>query len=266
MLNKEDISDITFVDCDSMQIDKYQSLVTTVEFTAPENVGKDTKKYYTTFESENYSLFVLLFYIIMAGAHPYSQIVSTNSEEISFNEKVRRGMFPYFSEDATNKYGNFTVRLNWAYLPGYLRNAFINVGYYRGENFAKEKRLSSQEWLTLFKKYYEDLTNGRLKAIDSKYNVGVYEPWPRAIPSEVYKKFDIKQFMQISSREQGFKLDLVVNKLLNNANLDLITYDPYNIVKLLKRKDIYKKDKLTIMLKKNLGFYYDLMLEYEKCE
>jgi DNA-binding helix-hairpin-helix protein with protein kinase domain len=119
---------VTVIDCDSMQFEvggkQHLSSYHQIEFLAPEFSGVDLRKVPRTFESDRWSLAVLLWMVLMDGHHPLTGVWS-GSGEPDIGDHAAAGRFPYAG-------GNGKLRPSreappWRALPAELQRLFIRT-------------------------------------------------------------------------------------------------------------------------------------------
>jgi DNA-binding helix-hairpin-helix protein with protein kinase domain len=91
---------VTLVDCDSMQVPKpgggyYRCTVGKPEFTAPELQGKNLSQTDREQYSDNFSLAILIFLLLMEGRHPFSGFWRGKSNSPTIPQHIQQGNFPY---------------------------------------------------------------------------------------------------------------------------------------------------------------------------
>ena len=94
---------VTIIDNDSFQlkinhpgrIEYYPCPVGKVEFTPPEFQGKEFTKKEREFETDNFSLGVLIYMLIMDGNHPFRAYYRGKGDPPSISKKITEGWFPY---------------------------------------------------------------------------------------------------------------------------------------------------------------------------
>lgn len=142
-------TEVYFVDCDSYQIEGYPCSVGTANFTPPEVIGRDFKTFLRTQEMENFSIATLLFMIMLPGKAPYSAVGGASPAE-----NIKKGNFVYAFNQAD---GDKTPPGRWGYMWSHLsfnvREAFFQTFKMGETHFDPQKRLSTEDWLVLFKKY-----------------------------------------------------------------------------------------------------------------
>ena len=143
---------VTLVDTDSFQISDsshslHRCLVGKAEFTPAELQGVDFKTIDRTIAHDNYSLAVMLFYLLMDGVHPFAGVL-TSKESVQRVDLycVKRGLFPY-------RDNRFVIPPPSApsidHLDPQIRKAFER-GFVHGHN-KPTKRPSTQEWQELLR-------------------------------------------------------------------------------------------------------------------
>lgn len=119
---------VTVIDCDSMQFEaggkQYLSSYHQLEFLAPEFSGVDLRKVPRTFESDRWSLAVLLWMVLMDGHHPLAGVWG-GSGEPGIGDHAAAGRFPYAG-------GNGKLRPSpeappWRALPAELQRLFTKT-------------------------------------------------------------------------------------------------------------------------------------------
>lgn len=157
---------VSFVDCDSYQLAGHPCPVGTDAFTPPELQGCAFAKTFRTERHEAFAVAILLFKIMVAGKHPFS-----HQNGASLAENIGKGLFPYrFGEAKPSQ--NLPVghcRFCWSHLPSYIRAAFTRM-------FTEpdaDKRLSVDEWLSLFSRHANDLGRPGLTFSGDKRQIGV---------------------------------------------------------------------------------------------
>lgn len=259
MIKNGDTSKVYFVDCDSYQIDRFPATATSPGYTAPELTG-DVMAYYRTFGHENYAIFALLIKLLLKGVNPYACAADPQAgNELA---RAKQGNFPYtLSEQQTNM--NITqplAKLAWSHLPGYVKKAFVNVGHRTGKNFAPDKRLTSEEWLKIFKAYLRDLQNGRLKK-DPEYNVAL----PNPITSQpiMYSLVDISMANEKVDIQKEFSLSAALDRILKKTKISYTSDQVRKMYNAVYRRGTYQDDILRIDVKKNIGVYYEIEYGYQ---
>ena len=169
---RPNLNEIYFVDADSYQVDKFPATAVSPGYIAPELKSNE----YRTIAEDNFAIFSLIFMILFKGIKPYQQIKLARDNS-SYDDDVAKGNFPYSNNEQVtqNRIPKGYPFYCWSHLPIYIRNAFISVGWVNGHKYAPNKRLSSSDWLKLFRIYRKHLCDGTLSRIDKNYNVGIYK-------------------------------------------------------------------------------------------
>ena len=141
---------VSFVDCDSYQIQGFSCPVGTDAYTPPELQGVEFRNQVRELNHEAFSIAVLLFKIMLPGKHPFS-----HSRGGSLTENIRQGMFPYRIKGRTSSCdlpaGHW--RFCWSHLPLALKNEF-------GAAFLQEtSRPTVAKWIRRFRDYEMILNN-----------------------------------------------------------------------------------------------------------
>jgi len=146
ILIKDDMN-VYFVDTDSYQIEQYPCPVGTVNFSAPEIQGKNYKDFSRTKDHEYFAVATLMFMILLPGKLPYSH--RGGSTPLA---AIKSGNFAYpLGEWNTESTPPGPWRFIWSNLPYFLKEEFTNI--FR----KKEKRTSTEEWISLIRRYKNDL-------------------------------------------------------------------------------------------------------------
>ncbi len=92
---------VTLIDTDSFQVEAggqlYPCIVGKPEYTPPELQGKSFRQVKRSPEHDHFGLGVLVFQLLMDGNHPFRSRWRGSDDPPSLEEKIRRGMFPYFT-------------------------------------------------------------------------------------------------------------------------------------------------------------------------
>lgn len=152
-------TEVYFVDVDSYQIEGFPCPVGTDNYTAPEIQGKDFKGFLRTFGNEYFAVATLIFNILFLGKSPYSQTGGdTNAENIKNMD------FPYTfgREERAENTPKGQWRYIWSNLPYKVKEAFYQT-FQKGQPHSLENnRLNTVAWLSILRKYYQDLESGKL--------------------------------------------------------------------------------------------------------
>lgn len=159
-------TEIYFVDVDSYQIEDIPCPVGVDQFTPREILGKDFKSFLRTFENEYYALSTLLFKIMLPGKSPYAQ---QGGADLIENIQKMDFSFP-FEEKSNKKTPPGAWGFIWSHLSYKLKRAFYNSFSSDGDNSTEANRIPSSEWLSIFKSYYYELTDGNMVKNDSMSN------------------------------------------------------------------------------------------------
>ena len=265
MIQNNDPSRVFFVDCDSYQVGKYPATKMSKGFIPPEiaQANINATEVYRTFGNENYAIFSLLFQILHKGILPYAQITQSNSADLTEEEKAYRGYFPYSLDQAKTEAiaPKGYPAPNWSHLPGYIKEAFYSVGHRSGKQFGHDKRLSSKDWLRLFKQYQRDLESGRLKAIDPECNVGIHSVRSKPI---AYDKLNIKMSQVVSLSTVDISLVRAISVMLSKGKIKASQSEVLAIAKALRDSAIYKEERFAFRLSRNAGVVYELDFRYKE--
>ena len=254
--------DITLIDIDSVQIDQFPCVTTTIGYDSPDVMmfygrknALDTnddgefsfikfyKEFYRNVENDLYSLAVIIYRLVMFGAFPYCYEdvgleVDVDDENI---EKVKLCIEQSFGFNPNNdiKYSNEYRRALWSYLPAFLKDTFFKV-------FKEHKIIPIEHWIKCFKKYKEILEN------HSNNDENFY----MIVPSEIAKYDSVNYKLTIVGHKLGFTFKQTFGKIcaeLKNKELYLTLYSDNKYVrKLIKDKEI-KIDNYQFKLIYNIG-------------
>lgn len=143
-------TDVSFIDVDSYQMDKYICKVGTCSaFTSPRLQGMDFQKVPRLLEDDYFATTTLLFMIFLLGKPPYRN----EGNNISENIKLKNFTFPFeegeqaFVEAPAGMWENI-----WNVLPYELRRTFYQA-------FKLGNIIPPSEWITLLERYLLDLEN-----------------------------------------------------------------------------------------------------------
>ena len=150
VLVSNDGTDIKIVDCDSFQVEDHPCPVGTINFTAADIQGKDYKSFLRNKAHEEFALATMLFMILMPGKPPYSQEGGTSQAD-----NIRAGEFPYpFGKQfRSQNIASGSWRFIWSHFPHAIKEAFH-------KNFRSKDRVSPSEWVTLLKRYNNEIKKG----------------------------------------------------------------------------------------------------------
>lgn len=143
-------NNISLIDCDSFQIDKFPCPVTTEAFLHPAHRGKKMNEFMRNLADEYYAIAVFLFLLTHLGRYPYDCKGSNR-------DKSQKEMgFPYIvgsnSGKAPDKGQEYWEKLNLA-----LQECFYQT-FQKGGKYADENRILKPEiWLKHFEKFHKSL-------------------------------------------------------------------------------------------------------------
>ncbi len=265
MIKNKDLENIYFVDCDSYQIGDHPAILVSPGFKPPEIdpavTGKINDKF-RTFGNEYFAVFSLIFHLIFRAKSPYTQQNHTG-KDIADWERAKSGEFPYFldKERTIKSCPRGTEEPIWAHLPGYLKKAFINVAHVGGSNFGEKRRLSPLQWQKIFTCYLEDLTSGKLAAIDQKCNQYHFIGEPENFD---YSIVDISMSREEVISLTGVTIDATVNALFSKSKKAVQPNVVLNVINALKNSTKYKDNQFEFFLKRNAGIFYDIDFTFIK--
>lgn len=155
-------TEVYFVDTDSFQIEELPCTVGTIIFTAPEMQGKKFGSFLRTLGNEYFAVATLMFMIMLPGKPPYSQLGGDDPVA-----NIKKMDFSYPLGDKTNsKTPDGAWRFCWSHLPYRLKKAFYNTFRYDGENASAMDRISTEDWLDIFRWYLDLLEIGKFQNRD----------------------------------------------------------------------------------------------------
>lgn len=155
-------TEVYFVDTDSYQIENYPCPVGTVNFTAPEIQGSKFSSFLRTMGNENFAIATLMFMIMLPGKTPYAQQGGENQIENILNMD-----FSYpLGENSNKKTPDGPWRFIWSHLSYRVKQAFYETFTKNGKYSTEETRLSTEEWIAIFKDYKYRLESGQFKERD----------------------------------------------------------------------------------------------------
>lgn len=155
-------TEVYFVDTDSYQVEDFPCPVGTVNFTAPEIQGVSFSEFLRSPAHERFAIATLMFMLMLPGKPPYSQRGGEGPQQNILNMDFS---YPYhdFYNGKTPK-GPWAAM--WSHLPDAVQEAFF-CSFRINECFSSpEKRLSGEDWYTLFSEYLGLLGDARWEEID----------------------------------------------------------------------------------------------------
>ena len=155
-------NEVYFVDTDSYQIEDLPCPVGTTLFTAPEIQGKKYAEFLRTFGNEYFAIATLLFMIMVPGKPPYAQ-----QEGQGLAANIINMDFSYpFGDNSNKKTPEGPWRFIWSHLTYEVKEAFYNTFRKGGQYATESTRLTVDDWLKIFNKYYRLLNDGILAKND----------------------------------------------------------------------------------------------------
>ena len=95
----KDTAMVTLIDTDSFQVfssaGMFRCLVGVPEFTPPELIGKSFAQVDRSVESDNFSLAVLIFKLLMEGVHPFDGLYQGAGDPPPLEDRISRGDYPH---------------------------------------------------------------------------------------------------------------------------------------------------------------------------
>lgn len=143
-------TDVSFIDVDSYQMDKYKCKVgTRSAFTSPRLQGMNFQKVPRLFEDDYFATTTLLFMIFLLGKPPYRN----EGNNLSENIRLKNFTFPFEEDDQAFVEAPAGMWENiWNALPYELRKTFYQA-------FKYESVIPASEWIILIERYLQDLVN-----------------------------------------------------------------------------------------------------------
>ncbi|WP_288878783.1 protein kinase domain-containing protein [uncultured Megasphaera sp.] len=149
--------EVYFVDTDSYQVEDFPCPVGTINYTAPEIQRQRFSTFLRTMGNENFAVATLLFMIMLPGKPPYSQ----QGGEDPINNIIRMDFSYPLGDSSNKKTPDGPWRYIWSHLTYDLKNAFYNTFRQGGEYSTESKRLTVNDWLSLFSYYLDLLDSGK---------------------------------------------------------------------------------------------------------
>jgi rRNA-processing protein FCF1 len=142
---------VYLVDTDSYQVEDFPCLVGMANFTAPEIQRKRFSSFIRSPEHEAFAVATMLFMILMPGKPPYSH--QGGGDPVG---NIMSGNFSYpLGRDSNRLTPDGPWRFIWSHFPYRTKEAFYNC-------FKEGRRLSSEEWIAILRRYLYDLQEGHL--------------------------------------------------------------------------------------------------------
>ncbi|MDO9766867.1 kinase [Glaesserella parasuis] len=147
---------VTFVDCDSYQIEIngqfFPCEVGSADLTPKEHQNKAFKDIKRTLESEYFSIAIILFKCLMLGRHPYDIVGGEDPVK-----NLCKGVFPYVSKNK-NDIPKGCWHVMWTHLPDYLQQLFAKAFTVGATN--PKQRPTLAEWRAALNQYLRELNRG----------------------------------------------------------------------------------------------------------
>jgi len=154
LLVNKNSQEVWIVDTDSFQIEAYPCPVSTVNFTPPENQGKNHEEFLRTIDNELFAVATMLFMILLPGKPPYSQQGGATP-----GENIKNRNFPYWFRDGDDVFsGENAPKGSWQFIWANM-DWSIRQGFH--QTFREGKRIPVDDWLSRLKRYRDALDNGR---------------------------------------------------------------------------------------------------------
>jgi DNA-binding helix-hairpin-helix protein with protein kinase domain len=176
-----DETKITFVDCDSFQIEDFACPVGKLPFIRPARVsaGFDFSKQLRTMDDDLFATAVLAFMILLPGKPPFSH---TGGNDVVANCREARFPYPWGSRWADGlPVGPW--QYIWSHLTEKLKNAF-------GKTFEEGEFIAADDWIQLLDNYLWAIDNGY--SCNDLFPTTVKEPDADAIAANGGEKLTCK--------------------------------------------------------------------------
>ena len=162
------------VDTDSFQIGNFFCNVAHWDSAPPEvhylqKTGEIRKTKRTT-NSDNFSLAVVIFEILMLGYHPYQYKNGNNNRSVDIDNGNFRYPYRVYDEKSISLIPSKDIAAIWSHLPYYIRSNFVNTFSRGGYNFKSTNRLSANAWINDLERYIKDLSSGNYLKFDQEGN------------------------------------------------------------------------------------------------
>lgn len=156
-------TEVYFVDVDSYQIGNLPCTVGRPEFSPPELMKfTDYHEFLRNKGNENFSIAVLIFYLMVLGQHPYKQ-----PGNMPIQDCIKGMLFPYpLGALKGNNIPPGPWRYMWSHLPSSIKKALFHTFTKGGEFSRTADRLSAADWIDLMQDYLHLLDSGKLGAQD----------------------------------------------------------------------------------------------------
>lgn len=163
---------VVLIDFDSVQIDNYTCPVGQEKFSPPEILKINTSRSNIVLQkcNEEFSVAVLLFYILCGGIHPFSR---KGGDSPTVN--ILGGIFPYNEDGSVSEDAPLAGNPNyyWAFLPQEIRKAFCDTFKAKDKN----DRTSVVQWSSLLTKYLNEFDSKVMK--DPEANKIILTRYPK---------------------------------------------------------------------------------------
>lgn len=162
------------VDTDSFQIGNFICPVAHSDSAPPEvhymqKTGQ-IRKIKRSPQSDNYSLAVVIFEILMLGYHPFQHKNANNNRSVEIDNGNFR--YPYYVTDtkSISSIPSYEIAAIWSHLPRYIRKNFINTFSRNGYNNKSGARLTAKAWVIDLERYLKELSSGSFMKFDQEAN------------------------------------------------------------------------------------------------
>lgn len=163
---------VVLIDFDSVQIDNYPCPVGQDKFSPPEILKIETSRSNIVHQkcNEEFSVAVLLFYILCGGIHPFSKKGGDSPKT-----NILDGFFPYNEDGTVSEVAPLAGNPNyyWAFLPQEIRKAFCDTFNAKDKN----DRTSVVQWSSLFARYLNEFDSNVVE--DSEANNIILTRYPK---------------------------------------------------------------------------------------
>lgn len=204
-----DKKEVYFVDTDSYQIEEFPCPVGKITFTAPEIQRTHFKDFLRSVGNERFAVATLLFMLMLPGKNPYAQQGGEN-----LTDNIIKMDFSYpFGPNSNKKTPDGPWRFCWSHLPYNIKERFYETFRKGGKYSTEDTRISTSDWIALFKEYFYLLKSGKFGEQD-KMSEEIFPDRFKQIKGIAYKECRIcnKQFPEEQLHEG------ICSSCLNDGN------------------------------------------------
>ena len=213
------IGKVKFVDTDSYQVTGsdgtlYPCMVATPEYIPPElqniNFEANTGTEYFNKKTDDFSLAVLIFKVLMNGVHPFACFSPKRSMN-NLETNIRHGWSPYFNETDLSHELRLTLRSpEMTVLSPELRELFKQA--FVSGRLHPEKRPDASRWFYALNDFLKKLTICRTNSQHMYYSALNTCPWCSLNADMVSRKQEYMQLLNENSAETPWKKSAAAQK------------------------------------------------------